>query len=219
VSNVVVTPRDQASLVSAINAAAGGRITLGLKIDLAPGWHVYWSNPGDAGLAPQVALAAPAMAGAFTYPPPEFLLQGDVAAFVLSGHVLLPFAATGVGSSVTATASWLVCRDICVPEHAAFTLALPGGVSAFGGGIAVCGHDCAGWSVELDGADGGAGRERAVFSRCAGGNCESGAASPWVHGHGDDVETGFGARVSGGGQAAGCVGADRSTGDDAGVEN
>jgi thiol:disulfide interchange protein DsbD len=132
-SNVAVTARDQVSLISASNAAAGGRITLGLKIDLAPGWHVYWSNPGDAGLAPQVALAAPAMAGAFTYPPPEFLLQGDVAAFVLSGHVLLPFAATGVGSSVTATASWLVCRDICVPEHAAFTLALPGGVSAQAG--------------------------------------------------------------------------------------
>lgn len=132
-SHVAVTARDQVSLVSATNAADGGRITLGLNFDLAPGWHIYWSNPGDAGLAPQIALSAPAVAGPFTYPPPELLLQGDVAAFVLSGHVLLPFTATHVGSNVTATANWLVCRDICVPEHAAFVLPLPGGASAQAG--------------------------------------------------------------------------------------
>ena len=77
-----------------------------------------------------MVLGAPAAAAAIDFPPPEFLLQDGVAAYVLSGEVVLPFRATGVGAAVTAQARWLVCRDICVPEHAAFSLPLPGGVSA-----------------------------------------------------------------------------------------
>jgi len=129
-SNVATTPRDTVSLISATNSPANGSITLGLRFQLAPGWHIYWSNPGDAGLAPQITLDPPASAGPFSFPPPEFLLQGPVGAYVLSGDVLLPFTATGVGGTAAATATWLVCSDICVPEHASFSLALTGGRSA-----------------------------------------------------------------------------------------
>ena len=129
-SNVTTSSRDSVSLVSQTNAAANGVITLGLRFQLAPGWHIYWSNPGDAGYTPHIALDPPASAGAFSYPPPELLMQGPVAAYVLSGDVLLPFTASNVGDSVTASANWLVCRDVCVPEHAHFSLALNGGASA-----------------------------------------------------------------------------------------
>lgn len=132
-SNVATTARDSVSLVSAANTPVNGVVPLGLRFKLAPGWHIYWSNPGDAGLAPQLTLDAPALAGDFSYPPPEFLLQGPVGAYVLSGNVLLPFRATGVANSVAASASWLVCSDICVPEHARFVLALNGGASAEAG--------------------------------------------------------------------------------------
>jgi thiol:disulfide interchange protein DsbD len=130
VSNIVASPRDAVSLISAANEAGNGIITLGLRFALAPGWHIYWSNPGDAGLSPQISFAPPVQAGPLNYPPPELLLQGPVAAYVLSGDVLLPFTATHVGTAVAASATWLVCRDICVPEHARFTLTLPGGPSA-----------------------------------------------------------------------------------------
>jgi hypothetical protein len=129
-SNIAVSNRDSVSLVSASNAASNGNITLGLRFRLAPGWHIYWSDPGDAGFPPRIALDAPASAGAISFPPPELLLQGPVAAFVLSGDVLLPFIASNVGNSVSGVANWLVCSDICVPEHARFTLPLNGGVSA-----------------------------------------------------------------------------------------
>jgi thiol:disulfide interchange protein DsbD len=128
--NTVTTERDSVSLVSASNSAQNGAITLGLKFVLKPGWHIYWSNPGDAGLAPQISLEHPANAGPLTFPPPALLVQNSVAAYVLSGDVLLPFTATDVGNSVAATATWLVCADICVPERAHFTLALQGGPSA-----------------------------------------------------------------------------------------
>jgi thiol:disulfide interchange protein DsbD len=130
-SNIATTSRDQVSLISAANSTDNGNLRLALKFQLAPGWHIYWSNPGDAGLPPQIALTAPASAGPFAYPPPEFLLQDSVAAYVLSGDVLLPFTATGItGNTITATVNWLVCSDICVPEHATLTIALTGGASA-----------------------------------------------------------------------------------------
>ena len=61
---------------------------------------------------------------------PRFFLQGPVAAYVLSGNVLLPFTAQHVGTSVQASASWLVCSNLCVPEQAHFSLLLTGGPSA-----------------------------------------------------------------------------------------
>ena len=128
-SGSFVSSRDTVSLISAANDAPGGAVTLALQFRLAPGWHIYWSNPGDAGLAPQVVLDPPAAAGAMDLPPPQFLLQDGVAAYVLSGEAVLPFRATGVGAAVTAQARWLVCRDICVPEHASFILRLAGGLA------------------------------------------------------------------------------------------
>ncbi len=127
-SNVFTSSRASVSLISAANTP-GGDIQLALKFKLAPGWHIYWSNPGDAGLTPQITLDPPAVAGPFAYPPPEFLVQSGVAAYVLSGDVLLPFTVSHAGNRIQAKAFWLVCRDICVPEHANFTLALDGGPS------------------------------------------------------------------------------------------
>ncbi len=129
-SNVFSSAHANVSLISAANAASNGTLRLALKFQLAPGWHIYWSNPGDAGLAPQIALAPPAIAGPFAFPPPELLIQGPVAAYVLSGSPLLAFTATHVGNSIKAQAFWLVCRDVCVPEHANFLLTLTGGPSA-----------------------------------------------------------------------------------------
>ncbi|MCM2269211.1 MAG: hypothetical protein NDJ75_03865, partial [Thermoanaerobaculia bacterium] len=39
-------------------AVPGGDAGLGLEFRMAPGWHVYWLNPGDAGYPPKLTLAA-----------------------------------------------------------------------------------------------------------------------------------------------------------------
>ncbi len=130
-SNVFSSPRDTVRLVSASNDAPGGQVRLALAFFLQPGWHIYWQNPGDAGFAPVVS--GPATLGALEFPPPELLVQGGIGAYVLSGHVVLPFTAQNVTNPVQLRARWLVCADICVPEHADFTLALPGGASAEAG--------------------------------------------------------------------------------------
>jgi len=132
-SNAYTSARDTVRLVSQSNDAPGGELRLALEFSLQPGWHIYWQNPGDAGFAPQIFPAPPVSFGALAFPPPEFLLQGPVGAYVLSGHVVLPFTAQNVAGGVKARAGWLVCADICVPEHADFTLALTGGPSAEAG--------------------------------------------------------------------------------------
>jgi thiol:disulfide interchange protein DsbD len=124
---------DQVTLVAQARAPEAGKIELGLQFRLAPGWHIYWSNPGDAGFAPAVAAAAPVTTGPLGFPPPALLMQGPIADYVLSGNVLLPFAATNVGNAVSVRARWLVCSDICVPEGANFLLRFPTVPVAFGG--------------------------------------------------------------------------------------
>jgi thiol:disulfide interchange protein DsbD len=127
-SNIATTPRDTAALISQTNTPQTGPIQLALQFHLAPGWHIYWQNPGDAGLPPQITLNG--TNSPFTYPAPALLIQGPVAAYVLSGDLRLPFTATVTGSTVTADATWLICSDICIPEHAHFRLPLTGGPSA-----------------------------------------------------------------------------------------
>jgi len=129
-SNVFSSARDRVRLISASNAPSGGQVQLALVFQLQPGWHIYWSNPGDAGFPPELVPAAPVTASGFDFPPPSLLLQGPIAAYVLSGHVILPFTATRAGSTISAVANWLVCSDVCVPEHATFNLVLNGGMSA-----------------------------------------------------------------------------------------
>ena len=130
------TPRDTVSLVSeADTVSAGHPLRLGLRFRLQPGWHTYWSNPGDAGAPPTVALRG-ATAGPLAYPAPQRLREGPFTSYAYTGAVTLPFTATPpAGSadlSVQAQATWLVCAAVCVPEEAAFRLDLPAGTGAPG---------------------------------------------------------------------------------------
>ena len=34
----------------------GDELILGLRFKLTPGWHIYWKNPGDSGLPPELVL-------------------------------------------------------------------------------------------------------------------------------------------------------------------
>ena len=51
----VVSSRATASLVSDVDSVAPGRaFRVGLRLQLATGWHTYWQNPGDAGVPPEL---------------------------------------------------------------------------------------------------------------------------------------------------------------------
>ena len=124
------SPRGVATLISDADSIAPGRpLRLALRLRLAPGWHSYWQNPGDAGAAPSLDLTLPGgTAGPIGWPLPRVVAEGPLVTYAYEGEVVLPLTVTGaVPGHLTAEAQWLACRDICVPEQARLVLDLPAG--------------------------------------------------------------------------------------------
>jgi thiol:disulfide interchange protein DsbD len=131
----VKTEHNDVELVPETTAAApGGTLYVALRQVITPGWHTYWRNPGDAGQATSLTWTLPPgwSAGDIVWPAPEQDLTGPIMNYVLTGEVYLPVplavpASAKPGETVTlkAAVSWLVCKDVCIPEDANLTLTLP----------------------------------------------------------------------------------------------
>ncbi len=134
-SAAVSSPRAAVTLVTDTDQAATGHpFKAGLRLRLAPGWHTYWQNPGDAGVAAELSFdpANGTAAGPIEWPAPEKVAEGPLITFAYEGEVLLPVSVTpGEGpTALRAHASWLVCKNVCVPEEGDFSLDLPVGQPA-----------------------------------------------------------------------------------------
>ncbi|CAO4183034.1 protein-disulfide reductase DsbD family protein [Methylorubrum populi] len=130
----------RASLVSESSALVPGRtVTLGLHMAMKPGWHVYWRNPGDSGLPPEMAWRLPEgfSTGAVQWPVPERIPVQGLMNFGYEEVVTLlvplavPESATLGGTArLSGTLSYLVCEEICIPGSAELSLDLPVAASA-----------------------------------------------------------------------------------------
>ncbi|MFZ0020202.1 MAG: protein-disulfide reductase DsbD domain-containing protein, partial [Acetobacteraceae bacterium] len=77
----VVSSRATASLVTDVDSVAPGRpFRVGLRLQLATGWHTYWQNPGDAGVPPELDfdLSPGATAGPIVWPTPQRVPEGSL---------------------------------------------------------------------------------------------------------------------------------------------
>lgn len=124
-----------ASLTADVESIAPGiPFTVAVRLKLPAGWHTYWINPGEAGAPTNVEWRLPDgfTADAIAWPTPEQILDGSIVSYGYWGDVWLttrigPPKALAVGStaSIAASVDWLVCAEICVPEQAMLSLALP----------------------------------------------------------------------------------------------
>ncbi|MEA3038309.1 MAG: hypothetical protein QOE79_822, partial [Sphingomonadales bacterium] len=115
---------DVSLVPEARTAPAGGTVTLAIVMRPQPGWHGYWENPGDAGMANRIAwtLPAGAAAGPVRYPVPQRLLVAGLMNYVYEGEyaalldLKLPAGlAAGAAVPVAAKIDYLVCTEkICV---------------------------------------------------------------------------------------------------------
>ena len=106
----------------------GTTVMLAVAMQPEPGWHDYWSNPGEAGLPPRLAWELPkgAMTDAVRFPVPRPLSILGLTNYVYEGpHALLvPLRlptglAPGSVQRVGLSLDYLACTDkICVPQHA-----------------------------------------------------------------------------------------------------
>lgn len=130
----------KASLAGDHDALTPGTTThLVLRLQIKPEWHVYWLNPGDAGVPTKVELSLPKgleSAGPH-WPAPERLAHEDgFVDFAYEGEllVLIPIkvqdspegqALVGGDVSLEVKVEWLVCKEACIPGQATLAMSLP----------------------------------------------------------------------------------------------
>jgi len=124
----------KASLVADVyELRAGQTFHLGVLLEPEAGWHVYWRNPGEAGLATEVLFDLPEgfVLGELGWPVPvEFEQPGGIIGYGYEDPVVLAAEVTaphGVPSSapVNVTVSWLACKDVCVLGSSELKAELP----------------------------------------------------------------------------------------------
>jgi DsbC/DsbD-like thiol-disulfide interchange protein len=117
--------RVQARLVAGTSALEpGSTFWLGVHFEIEDGWHIYWRNPGGAGLATDVRFELPDdfVAGPLQWPLPIAFIQSEgIPGYGYEGSVVLaaevtisPDAAISDLQEVRAEVSWLACKGVCV---------------------------------------------------------------------------------------------------------
>ncbi|WP_431259928.1 protein-disulfide reductase DsbD family protein [Roseateles chitinivorans] len=129
------TDEVQVRLISASSQVAPGQtVLLALEQRIAPHWHTYWKNPGDSGQPTSIdwKLPAGAAAGDILWPAPKRFDVGPITNYGYEDQVLLltevrlpQDLAPGSTATVSAEATWLVCREECIPQQATLSLSIP----------------------------------------------------------------------------------------------
>jgi thiol:disulfide interchange protein/DsbC/DsbD-like thiol-disulfide interchange protein len=120
----------------------GAPFAVGVLMTMDPGWHTYWKNPGESGLATSIRWTLPEgfTVGPTEWPLPEKKIEeGDVLTYGYGGETMLlatihPPSTLAPGSKVTlrVDADWLECEKTCVPGSGMGELTLGVSVSASG---------------------------------------------------------------------------------------
>src|SRR5665213_839173 len=114
--------------------APGRTLWLDVHLAVAPGWHIYWRNPGDSGLPTTIEWTLPAgfTAGDIHWPIPERFVVGTIGNYGYTGSadLLVPVAVPatldpGAAAPLGAKVDYLVCSEICIPGSATLAAELP----------------------------------------------------------------------------------------------
>ncbi len=106
-----------------------------VSLDLQDGWHLYWKNPGDSGLAPVFTWDLPEgiTQGSFDWPVPKSFESEGVK---FNGYEGAPTWVARFHSAqnlplhdvvLQLHVSWLACKDLCVPGESSGILSIPVG--------------------------------------------------------------------------------------------
>jgi len=120
------------ALADATAVGPGQELTIAARLDIAPGWHVYWVNPGESGLATDVTVSAPTgfEVGELQFPGPMRFETGGVVSFGYAERVLVSTRVTAPDDLTTEStfdvgAEWLACNEECIRGQAHTQLRLP----------------------------------------------------------------------------------------------
>ena len=126
-------PKVHAQLIAETGEIApGGTVTVALEEIIRPGWHTYWTNPGEAGLPTEIKWTLPPgwHASAIEWPYPKRLPVGPLMQYGYENKVWLLTKITASKDAkpgvvtLNAAADWLVCKEVCIPEDTKLSLPL-----------------------------------------------------------------------------------------------
>lgn len=127
-------PKAEVALLADADAfTAGQPLLVGLHFELKPTWHVYWKNPGDAGLPPTVTWDMPEgfTAGPLLFPVPERFESAGLMGYGYAESVTYLTRITPPDElpegpvTIQASVKYLVCDPhVCLPELAEVAIAL-----------------------------------------------------------------------------------------------
>lgn len=136
-SEAVRTNHAVLELVSERTGLVPGKTnTVAVRFELEEGWHTYWANPGEVGLATEITWKLPAgiVAGEIQWPAPLWIEYFDLVSYAYEGEVLLlvdlevdESFAMGQSVDLAAEVNFLVCEEACIPGSANLELTLPVG--------------------------------------------------------------------------------------------
>lgn len=125
----------KASLSSEAGKIIPGKpFKLFVVFDMAPGWHIYYKDPGQSGMPTQVDLTLPKglTAQALCWPVAETFKEAGIVTYGYSKKVRLSTVVTpskvlkpGDSVRIKAAASWLACKHSCVPGNSSLSVDLP----------------------------------------------------------------------------------------------
>ena len=163
-------------LLVVIEAGDPGPLLLGFYVELEAGWRLYWSNPGDAGLAPNVRWTLPAgfTAGPLRHPVPRKAVESGVVALEHEGRVLLlcSIAPPPTGFppghwKISAVLEWMACRESCVTGESAVEATFPPNAAALAEGRSLRVKSSSRFPRPLEGSGLTAGAARAEWTGSA----------------------------------------------------
>lgn len=109
----------------------GGETLLLARFHIPRGWHLYWMNPGDSGLPPELAWTLPEgwTAGGPHFPVPREHVSEAGRSWIHEGELVLRIplrcpagAVPGEAAAIQVEADWLACREACVPGRSRASL-------------------------------------------------------------------------------------------------
>jgi len=110
-------------ILSADSARPGDTVLAGVDMKMEPGWHTYWKNPGEAGMATKIEWQLPpgVTAGEIQWPLPEKLPPIEVTTYGYNDEVMLIVPLKLAADlkpgplDLKAHVSWLECKEACIP--------------------------------------------------------------------------------------------------------
>ena len=119
-----------------VGALGTGEAQAAVDLDLEPGWHTYWRQPGDAGVPPTFSFEGSRnlAAGEVLFPAPTRMVEDGATIFGYRDDVVFPLRLRAADSTrpieLDVKLAYAVCERVCVPAEAELHAVIgPGGTT------------------------------------------------------------------------------------------